>query len=341
MCAELIDRVAMMMPYFMKWNTIPIIGHQQKESNVEKFFKNAKGVTKYLPYCKIGRQERKTFGLTNAPLMEHFKMMPLNMGAMLFGGRSFALPLDVCEPLTCFGIITIENRSFIRKLIYKDFTKRLNFGVFLQGMKEFTSDLPKDDRQDMSKYFKNLKDFKIQVNETNNLNGGQSGRYSRKSRSGSRGSNSNLRMSSGKLEKEGEKVMTEMNQVLDDEIKRYYFKTYATNEFELDTVAFCEEVKEFKGLSRDLKKRREKFQRIYVKYLATDGISQIIVSNLMVAPIMKIFVDGTYDKLKNDIIDDLYKDVMNNVLLDLFDGFKSDSLYREMGSKKTTVTYFI
>eukprot|EP01080_Neovahlkampfia_damariscottae_P003970 gene3970-7226_t len=333
LCQELIDLIGKSLFTMLKMNTIPVIGHQQNHESAVKYFQSNKDpISKTLPFCRIGKEEREILGLTNSPLSEHMKTMKKNLSAVIYDNRFFSAPTDVVSPLTAFGVFSIENNKITKKLIYKDFTKKLNFGKILQeGMTEYQyqdDEEDEDDKKEEKKFnqiFELFKDLDIQKLKEETAKKQETSIFKK-----------------DKEDIEFEKLEKEMNEVLYDDAKRYYFRVFTTNEFVSETLMFYEEVLIYKSIpSEQFKKRKKIFEKIYHNFISDAGISQIIISNKNVTPISTILLEGKKDSFKDEVFDDVIVELKKNLMVDLFSRYKESSLYEESKSKNTTVTYFM
>lgn len=311
LCQELIERVAQMFLGMLQLNTIPIIGHQQNNETASHFFKNSKHpIVKQLLYTKIGVKEREVLELKNAPLSEHFKTMGSNLKSMIYDKRYFQAPLDVIAPLTCFGVFLIEDSSITKKLIYENFTKRFNFGMFLQEGNYQTDKTSNELLKDFSELFNDfsLKDLKKITNQIVKLD---------------------------EQEKVSKDIKDELGDFLKDEFKRYYFKAFATNEFCSESLMLFEEILQYKIE----KNKRQKLERIYSNYIS-DGISFVELPKKLIEPLQNLIVE-TKEECKIDLFDEIELELKNGKLLEIFGRFKKSNAYQELNQKKSTIAYFI
>jgi ankyrin repeat protein len=326
LCQELIDIIGKTLFTMLKMNTIPIIGHQQNHETAKSYFANNKDpISKYLPYCRIGKEEREILGLFNSPLSEHMKTMKKNLSAVIYENRYFSAPLDVVAPLTAFGVFVIENNHITKKIIYKDFTKKLNFGLILQeGMTKYQfNENEEEEEENLKEIFEMFKelDFKKLKRELEDHQ---------------------IVFKKDEDEKNDELLIKEMNDVLYDDTKRYYFKAFAINEFASETLIFYDQVLIYKSVPKEQWKNRKKiFEKIYTNFISDDGISKIVISNKNSSPISKILVDENNDGYSDDVFDDILKEIKNILIFDLFSRYKKSSIYEESKSKNSTVTYFL
>eukprot|EP01080_Neovahlkampfia_damariscottae_P011453 gene11453-4618_t len=321
MCAEVIEVVGKMLPTCIKLNTIPIIFHQENEKDAKKAMETSKDLNvKYLPYCKASKELQKAVGIHSASVGNHMEAMAkCGIFDLVLGPkkRSFTIPVKVTNPMSQFGVISIDKGIITKKVVYSTLHKRINFGLF---MNDIGSNLIS------SKMVEKLKkEFPLVTSQELE------------------------RVDNTKVSNE---EWSEIEEVLADEVGRYYFKAHATNEFSVENLLVCEEVSKFKGmpLQKDFKiqDQIEKAMEIYETFLTTDSILQLNIQEELGKDYRK-----RIEKLQHSIeeindlatlFDDLILEIRSGVIKDTFSRFKQTGYYKEYrnGEKgEKTMTYLI
>lgn len=313
-CNELLEKIAEQFEKMLQTNTIPIIAHQQSQKTVNSFFENCKNpmIKKFL-YTKVEKQFRSILGLYDSSLKEHLKTLGGNLKLMLQSNKSFQFPSDVISPLTCYGIFMIEDSGIIKRIVWEDFSKMINFHLLLQDLSLSKS---LDSEEDFVTKMANL--FELDGKTLKRLYKGYKNKLT-----------------------DIERGVTELKSVLEDDSKRYFLKKFAQNEYSGEPFTFYEEVLAYK-LITDVDKKMSTAEKILKNFLEDQGIYQVNTTAKLIHPIKdKILKFAFYQIqdskeeliLQNEIFDDVVDDVILNQISDIFFRFKKSKLYEEMESK--------
>lgn len=315
LCQDVLDRVEEMFSQMLLTNTIPVIGHQQTQKSVDYYFQNTKSpILKNMLYTKIEKEDRELLGLKDSPLSQHIKTMGGNFKAMIYEKKYFQFPSDVIAPLTCFGVFSVEHSKITKKVIYEDFSKRLNFGIFLQDMGvSRVVDNEVDYIQRITSLYKGL-DLHVLKRVTKEV--------------------------ISKTEKLEKTNTSELRTLLEDDTKRFYFKAFATNEYSLESLMFYEEI----ALFKKTKEKERKFriaERIFKYYLDEKGIYQVNTSSKFVGPIKEKIKSQNEDNITDVMFDEVLDDVIYYQINDTYSRFKKSKFFNAMESDSDIVSYLI
>jgi hypothetical protein len=324
-CQEVIEVVGELFPTLIMMNTIPVIFHKENKKDAEKEMLNAKDLNaKYIPFCKTTKELQKELGIGNASVGCHLKaMVACNMINLVVGEkkRKFTVPLKVENPMSQFGVVIIEKGIIKKKIIYSTLEKRIDFGLFINDIGSKPGC-----KESITKLKNSFPKVQAKIQRKNTLT------INRK------------------------EEWTLIDDILSDDIGRYYFKAHAINEQSVENILFIEQVNQLKSIY--LKKGYSygeqflKLKEIYKTFLdPKDAIMLVNVpeklSNLLHKE-LKSFDNLCVDEMNefiesvSELMNDLLK-VVKSTLCDTYSRFKTGRYYQDYqkGSSIEMMTYLV
>jgi hypothetical protein len=237
-CQEVIESIGNMLVTMLKIGIIPVIIYQENENNAKKYFQETTDLNVgHLIYWKITKNLQNLLGITSASFINHVEaMVKMDVVGLCLGPkkRTLSIPKSVINPLSAFCVLFIEDGVVKKKVVYETLSKRLDFGLFLNeiGSTKSTIQISK-----MLKYFPNL-DWEEEISKLK-------------------------RKKSVKVKIES-KSFDKLEEVLESEIGKFYFKSFLTNQTSVEGYLLYEDVAHFKS---ELKRGTFSVQEIYKSFL--------------------------------------------------------------------------
>jgi hypothetical protein len=326
LCQEVIYQIGHLLPSLLKLNTIPVIVHQQKDEAAESFIKKSRDLNvPYLAYAKTTKDLQELIGIKSAPIMAHMGAMK-EMIELVCGEkrRKLEIPYSVNNPLSQFGVITIANDLVKKKIIYSSLEKRVDFGMLLQQQGQ-SSAFSEDYLTKILKYYPDYDyktDFKRVAKE---------------------------RKSTMRNKKKTEDPLT-LQDVLESDIGRYYFKAFAVSEYSIENLLLYEEVLKYTAMKdkyiHKVSEQLELAKHIVNYYLLDSSPMQVNIQQKLANNAMQAIEDFEKEE-KGDldsVFDEIISDVKKNCLNDTFARFlssKHKSDYDLSVKQNKAINYFI
>jgi hypothetical protein len=326
LCQEVIYQMGQLLPSLLKLNTIPIIIHQQKDEAAESFVTKSRDLNvKYLAYACTTKDLQRLIGINSAPIMAHMGAMK-EMIELVCGEkrRKLEIPYNVNNPLSQFGVITVANDLVKKKIIYSSLEKRVDFGMLLQQQGQ-SSAFSEDYLTKILKYYPDY-DYKTDFKRV-----------------------AKVRKSTVRSAKKKEDPLT-LQDVLESDIGRYYFKAFAVSEYSIENLLLYEEVLKYTAMKdqyiHKVSEQLELAKHIVEYYLLDSSPMQVnIQQKLAKSAVEAIEQFEKEEKVDLDsVFDEIISDIKKNCLNDTFARFlssKHKSDYDVSVKQNKTINYFI
>jgi hypothetical protein len=316
-CQEVVEEVGKLLKTTIQLNVIPIIIHQEDPKDAMKYMEKCKDLNvKILPFARTTEKLQRLLDISSASLYNHAEAMVKTNALQLMNGpkkRFFTIPFTVINPFSKFGIVFFENGIVKRQVIFSKLYKRIDFGLFVNDTKETSTFDPQ-----ILQYFKGLelKEKTSIIYKTNES-------------------------------EEKRKSVKKVEQVLQSDLGRFYFKAYATSEFSVENILFYEEVMNFKNMKNsktfEISKQIEKAATMIQIFLTKDSIMEVNTNDTIVEAILgklQEFKNDTNEQGIDSLFDELLKDIVS-VLEDTFSRFIFSHYHQEYQKGLTSTNQII
>jgi hypothetical protein len=348
--------VGELFPTLINMNTIPVIFHQEDNRDAERTMLKSKDLnTRYIPFCKTSKDLQKEVGIVNASFECHLKaMVACNIINLVVGEkkRKLKLPFKVQNPMSQFGIVIIEKGVLKKKISYSSLEKRIDFGLLINDVE--SKSISSESISMLKKYFPNvhckqqIQKFEIPKLPLESLEQILSPNILSPRMMVSPCVSPSIPITFEKDE--------EMENVLSDDLGRYFFKAHAFNEHSIESILFIEQVHNLFSLysKKRLNYQYFKLKEIYETFLNPKDAMMLIhvpekLSNLVLKH-LKSFEESLCDEEMLELFIKDVSEILNvlvefvkSTLSDTYSRFKTGKYYQDYkkGFSQEMVSYFV
>jgi hypothetical protein len=127
-----------------------------------------------------------------------------------------------------------------------------------------------------------------------------------------------------------------LTEILEDDSKRKFLKSFATREYSVENIIFYEEVMKFQKMDQEERKKKSKLMSDF--FFNSDSIYEINTTKKM-----KDDVELNFEESPAELFDEILRDIVLNTISNTYDRFIFSDLYKEMiePKKSSKVKYLL